>query len=73
MISCSPCLITSQNFRKKLEVKIDILNEFVLQKVIDAPNNGNDTEFDPEVQLRGFLQTFEDTLLSRPNSTFWTM
>ena len=42
-------------------VKIDILKESVLKKIIDAPQMDNDTEFDPEVQLRGFLQTFEHT------------
>ena len=42
-------------------VKIDALKASVLKKVIDAPQTDNDTEFDPEVQLRGFLQTFEDT------------
>ena len=44
------------------QVKTDILKESVLQKVIDAPKDGNDTQFDPEVQLRGFMQAFEDTL-----------
>ena len=35
-------------------VKINVLKESVLKKVID-------TTFDPAVQLRGFLKTFEDT------------
>lgn len=43
-------------------VKIDVLKDSVLQKVIDAPEKDNNTKFDPEVQLRGFLQAFEDTL-----------
>ena len=47
--------------KKNPHVKIDILKESVLQKVIDAPKDSNDTQFDPEVQLRGFLLTFEDT------------
>ena len=51
----------SEYQNKYPQVKIDILKESVLQKVIDAPKDGNDTEFDPEVQLRGFLQTFQDT------------
>ena len=42
-------------------INFDVLKRSVLKKVIDAPRNDNDTEFNPEVQLRGFLQTFEDT------------
>ena len=42
-------------------IKLDILKDSVLKKVIDAPRKDNDTTFDPEVQLRGFLQSFEDT------------
>ena len=42
-------------------IKFDILKDSVLKKVIDAPRKDNDTTFDPEVQLRGFLQSFEDT------------
>ena len=49
-------------YRKKYPIiKFDILKESVLKKVIDAPRKDNDTTFDPEVQLRGFLQSFEDT------------
>ena len=51
----------SESQKKNPHVKIDILKQSVLQKVIDAPKDSNDTEFDPEVQLRGFLLTFEDT------------
>ena len=51
----------SEYKRKYPIIKFDILKESVLQKVIDAPRKDNDTTFDPEVQLRGFLQSFEDT------------
>lgn len=40
-------------------VKIDILKDLVIKEVIDAPKNKS--RFDPNVQLRGFLKTFEDT------------
>jgi hypothetical protein len=43
-------------------VNIGTLKEKVLQKVIDAPNpNKPEVNFDPEVQLRGFLKAFENT------------
>ena len=42
------------------KVKVDVLKEKVLQKVLVAPRTDNEENFDPEVQLRGFLQTFED-------------
>lgn len=43
-------------------VNIDTLKEKVLQKVIDAPDpNKPKVNFDPEVQLRGFLKAFENT------------
>ena len=42
-------------------INFKILKEDVLEKVIDAPRKDNDTTFNPEVQLRGFLQSFDDT------------
>lgn len=52
----------SDYHKKGPSVKVDVLKEFVLQKVIDAPNpNKPDVTFDPEVQLRGFLQAFAET------------
>lgn len=42
------------------KVKVDVLKNEVLEKVLDAPKTDNDVDFDPEVQLRGFLRTFED-------------
>ena len=42
------------------KVKVNVLKKEVLEKVLVAPEPDNDEEFDPEVQLRGFLQTFED-------------
>ena len=40
-------------------VQIDVLKDLVIKEVIDAPKNKS--RFDPNVQLRGFLKTFEDT------------
>ena len=52
----------SDYHKKEPSVKLDILKESVLQKVIDAPDpNKPDVTFDPEVQLRGFLQAFAET------------
>ena len=42
------------------KVKVNVLKKEVLQRVLDAPKADNEDDFDPEVQLRGFLQTFED-------------
>ena len=42
------------------KVKVDVLKDQVLEKVLDAPKPDNDVNFNPEVQLRGFLRTFED-------------
>ena len=42
------------------KVKVDVLKNDVLEKVLQAPRTDNDVDFDPEVQLRGFLRTFED-------------
>ena len=48
--------------KQEPSVKIDALKENVLQKVIDAPDlDKPDVTFDPEVQLRGFLQAFAET------------
>ena len=52
----------SEYEKKYPTLKFDIFKESVLKKVIDAPRKDNDTPFNPEVQLRGFLLTFEDTL-----------
>ena len=41
-------------------VKVDVLKDKVLEKVLIAPETNNDVNFNPELQLRGFLQTFED-------------
>lgn len=49
----------SEYAKKYLLVKIDILKGLVIKEVIDAPKNKS--RFDPNVQLRGFLKTFEDT------------
>ena len=52
----------SDYHKKEPSVKVDVLKEAVLQKVIDAPDpNKPDVTFDPEVQLRGFLQAFAET------------
>lgn len=51
----------SEYANKYPTINLDILKDSVLKKVIDAPRKDNDTTFDPEVQLRGFLQSFEDT------------
>ncbi len=52
----------SDYHKREPSVKVDVLKESVLQKVIDAPDpNKPDVNFDPEVQLRGFLQAFADT------------
>lgn len=43
-------------------VNIDVLKQAVLEKVVDAPNPQKpDVEFDPEIQLRGFLRAFAST------------
>ena len=52
----------SDYHKKGLSVKVDVLKQSVLQRVIDAPDpNKPDVTFDPEVQLRGFLQAFAET------------
>ena len=52
----------SDYHKKGPSVKVDVLKQSVLQKVIDAPDpNKPDVTFDPEVQLRGFLQAFAET------------
>ena len=52
----------SDYHKKEPSVKVDVLKESVLQKVIDAPDpNKPDVTFDPEVQLRGFLRAFAET------------
>ena len=43
-------------------VNIDVLKQAVLEKVVNAPNPQKpDVEFDPEIQLRGFLRAFAST------------
>ena len=52
----------SDYHKREPSVKVDVLKESVLQKVIDAPDpNKPDVNFDPEVQLRGFLRAFAET------------
>ncbi len=52
----------SEYHKREPSVKVDVLKECVLQKVIDAPDpNKPDLNFDPEVQLRGFLRAFAET------------
>ena len=52
----------SDYHKREPSVKVDVLKESVLQKVIDAPDpNKPDVNFDPEVQLRGFLRAFAGT------------
>ena len=51
----------SEYHKKYPLIKIDVLKEKVLRQVIDAPKSDNNIEFNPEVQLRGFLEAFEDT------------
>ena len=52
----------SDYHKRESSVKVDVLKESVLQKVIDAPDpNKPDVNFDPEVQLRGFLRAFVET------------
>lgn len=52
----------SNYHKREPSVKVDVLKQSVLQKVIDAPDpNKPDVNFDPEVQLRGFLRAFAET------------
>ena len=52
----------SDYHKREPSVKVDVLKESVLQKVIDAPDPTKpDVNFDPEVQLRGFLRAFAET------------
>ena len=52
----------SDYHKREPSVKVDVLKESVLQKVIDAPDpNKPGVNFDPEVQLRGFLRAFAET------------
>ena len=52
----------SDYHKREPSVKVDVLKESVLQRVIDAPDpNKPDVKFDPEVQLRGFLRAFAET------------
>ena len=54
-------LANISSYEKKFpKVKVDVLKDDVLEKVLIAPKPENEEKFDPEVQLRGFLRAFED-------------
>ena len=54
-------LANISSYEKKFpQVNVDILKTEVLEPVLVAPKPNNEKKFDQEVQLRGFLQTFED-------------
>ena len=52
----------SDYHKKEPSVIVDVLKGSILQKVIDVPDpNKPDIIFDPEVQLRSFLQASAET------------